>query len=191
MRGVTVDAIDARAAMSLAHLNLVARLLSPPLAAAAVAGYVPPFALENLRWQPVLGGAAPLAYVPPAESDGDTDDLVDAFVANVGDSAIIRLTHAVATLAEARGGISEQVLDGNVASALVTATRLIGDACSESAARRAVELRDGLLATPWLTETFDLDRSRRRSCCLYYRAVQMPAGVVDVSSICGDCVLRD
>ena len=62
---------------------------------------------------------------------------------------------------------------GHVASALVGAGRMIGEAASP--------LLDALLDEPRLRESFDRSTGRRRSCCLFYRA---PSG----GGVCGDCM---
>jgi hypothetical protein len=54
------EGIEPRVAASVAHLGLVARLLSPALGAAISDGIVPDLALETAWWQPVLGRPFPL-----------------------------------------------------------------------------------------------------------------------------------
>ncbi|BBA95315.1 hypothetical protein RVR_130 [Actinacidiphila reveromycinica] len=66
--GQRADAVEERVAASVAHLGLVARLLSPYLALAVLYGRVPErVRLRDLRWRPVLGGPYPLALPPLAD----------------------------------------------------------------------------------------------------------------------------
>jgi hypothetical protein len=61
--GRPAEAVELRVAASVAHLGLVARILSPTLALAALRNEVPParLRLADLHWQPVLGGPFPLS----------------------------------------------------------------------------------------------------------------------------------
>ncbi|HZX08939.1 MAG TPA: hypothetical protein VFF46_38715, partial [Kribbella sp.] len=62
--GQEPEAVELRVAASVTHLGLVARLISPALAAVALEGRVPVLALDQLYWQPVLGSAFPLSLPP-------------------------------------------------------------------------------------------------------------------------------
>jgi ferric iron reductase protein FhuF len=74
--------------------------------------------------------------------------------------------------------VSERLLAGNAASALVGAARVLA---RHDPAWTAEPLLPALLETPWLAGTTRLPGYRRRSCCLYYR---VPGG-----GLCGDCAL--
>jgi FhuF 2Fe-2S C-terminal domain len=163
--------VEPRVAASTAHLGLAARLLSPPLAAAVLDGVVPQWTPETLWWQPVLGGPMPLASTGHG---GITTMSAEGFHDGVVATVLSPLTHAVASTYD----VSLQVLWGNVASALVAATKLIRVARPDAPVE---PLSAELLTTVPLAGTMD-DLGVRRSCCLYYR---VPGG-----GYCGDCVLR-
>jgi hypothetical protein len=83
--GQRPEAVELRVAASVAHLGLVARIISPYLALAALEGWVPErLALADLRWQPALGGPYPLSLPAPvlpertgAAPDRDTGRGID------------------------------------------------------------------------------------------------------------------
>ncbi len=158
--GRPVDAVERRVAASVTHLGLVARLVSPALAAAVTGGMVPDLDLRHTWWQPLLGGAFPLSVADTAAS---LDQLLDGPIRTLG-------------LATRPFGVSEQILWGNVASALHGAAGMIG--------ARADAVVGGLMSRPPLrgTGATTSGRFRRRTCCLIYRAAPGRA-------ICGDCVL--
>jgi len=160
--GRAPDAVELRVAASVTHLGLVARLVSPALAAVAADGVVPDLDLRHTWWQPVLGGAFPLSVA-------DTTASIAALV----DGPIRTLVTAVR-----RFSVSDQVLWGNVASAFYGAAGMIGE--------RANVVVDQLIVRPPLLGTGASagGRFRRRSCCLIYRAAPGRDGAV-----CGDCVL--
>ncbi len=170
---------DTRVAASIAFQGLAARLVSPVLGVAAVHRLVPPWSPAGLRWRAVASGPWPLA--PPGGPPGHVGEpgLAAAVAATlVGPhlAALVGATRAVAS-------VSDRVLWGNAASALVGATAIVARARPTSARTAAVVL-GGLLATGPLAGTGGfgpLGSFRRRSCCLYYR---VPGG-----GICGDCVL--
>ena len=178
-----VEAVELRVAASVAHLGLTARLLSPALALAALHGARPCLDLGALRWQPELGGAYPLS-LPLSDlgqgpaPDPDPAGWADALLAG----PVRELVRAVARLS-----VAEQILWGNVASAVDAAARVAGAAVPERAAR--LRATAGLLLEhPLLRAAHTADtgtgRFRRRSCCLIYRAAPGRAG-----GLCGDCVL--
>jgi hypothetical protein len=155
-------AVEPRVAASVTHLGLVARLVSPALAAAVTDGVVPDLDLRHTWWQPVLGGAFPLSV---ANVTAGLDQLLDGPIRTLG-------------AATRPFGVSDQILWGNVASALHGAAGIIGV--------RAGAVVDQLMSRPPLrgTGTTTGGRFRRRTCCLIYRAAPGRAGAV-----CGDCVL--
>jgi hypothetical protein len=175
------EAVELRVAASVTHLGLVARLLSPALAVAAMKGRVLDLDLAATWWQPVVSGAIPLSVRPAeGEVEEDPERLAAALARRVLDGPVRELTEA--TLAFS---VSDQVLWGNVASAVNGALTMI-DSAGPSWAGRARVIISALLARPPLrgTSTVTDGRFRRRSCCLIYRAAPDAAGPV-----CGDCVL--
>jgi len=152
--------VEPRVAASVTHLGLVARLVSPGLAAAVTDGVVPDLDLRHTWWQPVVGGAFPLSV---ADSAAGLDQLLDGPIRTL-------------VVATRPFGVSDQILWGNVASALHGAAGMIG--------ARADAVLDELMSRPPLrgTGTTIDGRFRRRTCCLIYRAAPGRA-------VCGDCVL--
>lgn len=55
------DAVEFRVAASVTHLGLISRLIAPALALAITTGEPLTLNLENMQWQPMLGGAFPLS----------------------------------------------------------------------------------------------------------------------------------
>jgi hypothetical protein len=174
--------VDPRVAASIVHLGLVARLLSPILGAALVAGVLPacPPGRVHLR----LAGTNPLPLAltgPEAVPVPDPDAVADAVGAHWLGPAVAPLTAAV----RERFRLSRQVLTGNTASAAAGALRAAGAARPELAGR-AVAVLEALLGDGPLAGS---GRRRedgsyvRRSCCLFYR---LPG-----AGTCGDCVLTD
>ncbi|QTI71210.1 (2Fe-2S)-binding protein [Gordonia polyisoprenivorans] len=162
--------VEQRVAASVTHLGLVARLIAPMIAVAALDEPPISVAAEDLWWQDELGGPYPLSVtaaatdVRPNPADGVVGALTDA----VGDGF----------------GVSGRTLWGNVASATNSAARLIATARPEQGAL-AVAAADRVLAEPHVEDgrLRAGPRFRRRSCCLIYRV----SG--DRGAVCGDCVL--
>lgn len=169
--GRGVDAVEQRVAASTTHLGLVARLLGPVVATAALnpRRRLDP-SLERLWWQDALGAPFPLS-VDATTIDGPPQ---------VAGTAIEALTDAVAR----EFAVSPRVLWGNVGSAANSAARLVCEARPDLGVR-AHGCADALLADPRI----DGGRLRsgpifrRRSCCLIYRLTG------ETSAVCGDCVL--
>lgn len=154
---------ELRVAASVAHLGLVARLIAPMIATAAL-GEPVSWSLTDLAWQDQLGGPYPLSIAAqPSGGAPAVEVLTDAF---------------------GRFGVSPKVLWGNVGSAANSAAQQIGRARPDmaEAARRAA---DAVLADPRIDG--GVLRSgpefRRNSCCLIYRLAS------DKAACCGDCVL--
>lgn len=184
--GLEPDAVELRVAASVAHLGLVARLVSPALAVAVLHGRPPELDLGQLQWQPTLGGPFPLSI--PLDPDGphpggvdDVNDLALRLAEHVVDGPVRALVEATASLS-----VSPAVLWGNVTSAVNGATTMI------AATRPAAEIRIRRLASALLDLPPLRGRSlgrpgdgfRRLSCCLIYRAAPGRTG-----RLCGDCVL--
>jgi FhuF 2Fe-2S C-terminal domain len=159
------EAVPVRVAASVAHLGLVARLVSPSFGCAVHSGRF--LALDDAWWRPALGGAFPLSV--SASFVDSADGLFDGWLRGLVDAV--------------RGfSVSERVLWGNVASAVNGASVVVPARWGALARAVAAEL----LARPQLRDAWERPggRFRRRSCCLIYRAGAGPGGV------CGDCVLH-
>lgn len=185
------DAAPARVAASVAHLGIVARLISPWLGARALGHPWPPLRTVELWWRDILGGPLPLAidttHEDPDHVDAHPDpphtrrrgEPVDAENPLIG-SAV----EAITVLAIERYGLGSHVGWGNVASAANGAAMMLARQRADlaAAAQRAADavladrrVEGGILRSG---EGF-----RRRSCCLIYRLTGGPV------SVCGDCVL--
>ncbi|KQV75064.1 hypothetical protein ASC61_08655 [Aeromicrobium sp. Root344] len=177
---VAAAEIEERATASIVFLGLAARLVSPAFASAVLADRVPRLELDELWWQPVVGGPWPLARSAVGGAvTGDLAEDLDAYV----------LQPIVAPVLEAFGrtfAVSPQVLWGNVASSLAGASTMLR-AARPDRAEAATRLVAQLLDRGTLAGTGDLDPAGpsfvRRSCCLFYR--------VPGAGICGDCVLDE
>jgi hypothetical protein len=185
MSGLGRDEIGERVVASTIFLGLAARLLSPLLAAAALAKTVPLADPGRLWWQAVEGGPIPIAYdgldcVPGGAGEALARTAVDGLIAPLLDVFRRRFV------------LSPQVLWGNVASALGGAAGMIADNADDpAAAERSAAIVAGMLALTPLAGMATLhrpdpERARwflvRHNCCLYYR---IPGG-----GTCGDCVLK-
>ncbi|MGY1752305.1 (2Fe-2S)-binding protein [Blastococcus sp. SYSU D01042] len=172
---------EAPVSASTAHLGLVARLVAPVLGAALTSGTLPVAAPASVHLRLPGANPLPLALGGPAAVAADRPgDLADAFTRHWLTPAIAPLGAAV----QAASGVSPQVLDGNVLSAVAGALRMAAAARPELAGRSAAAL-DDLLRTGPLAGLGDLRQDGsfvRRSCCLFYR---LPG-----AGTCGDCVLR-
>jgi hypothetical protein len=179
------EAVESRVAASVAHLGLVARVISPVLGLAALHGLPSrPLTLDDLWWGSALGGAfrlsLPRETVTPV-AGGDTRS-AGAIAADMLDGPVRDLVDAFAPFS-----VSRRILWGNVASAVHgAATGITAAAPSLEQPARAAAL--AFLRQPQLRANHTMDthngRFTRRSCCLIYRAAPDAAGAV-----CGDCVL--
>lgn len=185
--GRPVEAVESRVAASVAHLGLVARLVSPALAAAAILGVPLPLGLDGLRWQPLPGGMFPLSVPRPPVPERPTGSPVE-LAALLGerllDGPVRELAAAVRPFS-----VSGLILRGNAASALGGAVAVLAASprITPDQAARARTIAGRLLDHPSLRGAVGVDaggRFRRRSCCLIYRAAPDAAG-----GLCGDCVL--
>ncbi|WP_141137581.1 (2Fe-2S)-binding protein [Blastococcus mobilis] len=172
--------VDLRVAASLAHLGLVARLVSPLLGAALTSGVLPvaPPSGVHLR----LAGRNPLPLtlpsaqaVPVADSAALAAALDRCWLA----PAVLPLSAAVAV----RTGLSRSVLDGNAVSAVAGALRMAAAARPELVGPAAAALDEVLFhgALAGTGRRRDDGSFVRRSCCLLYR---LPS-----AGTCGDCIL--
>ncbi len=173
--------VPPRVAASVLFLGLAAQLVSPLLGAAVLAGVLPRLTVADLYWRPVAGGPWPLA----AAAVGGTavGELPAGQAAGLLAARVHGLTGPLAGAFRGAFQLSDQVLRGNVGSALAGATATLA-AHAPARADRAVQLAAGMLARPPLRGAgeFGPDRRfRRRSCCLLYR--------VPGAGLCGDCIL--
>lgn len=189
------EAVEQRVAASVAHLGLVARVISPALGLAALHGLPSrPLALGDLRWGSALGGAfrlsLPREAVTPAVAEGvrhgggaDSDTRpVSTLAEDLLAGPVRDLVAAFAPFS-----VSPHILWGNVASAVNgAATGITAAAPSLAHPARAAALT--FLQHPQLRNTHARTppngRFTRRSCCLIYRAAPGGGG-----ALCGDCVL--
>ncbi|MDX3612831.1 (2Fe-2S)-binding protein [Streptomyces europaeiscabiei] len=169
----SVRAPEPRVAASIAHLGFAARLWSVALGAAALYGRVLDLDPGLLCWDADASAPDELWLTEvrslPAERIGEV----------VRDGHLVPLAAAL----RAQLPVSERLLWGNAASALMGAVRQIDHWAAANGrteeASRARELATELFAHPALAGTLDPVTYRRRSCCLYYR---LPGG-----GLCGDC----
>lgn len=162
-------------AASVAHLGLVARLISPQLGAQISGGGLT-LDPEKTWWQRVVGGPVPLSV-----SD-------DALGPAPADSAVL-VDGVVRTLTElfAAESVSPRVLWGNVASAVNGAYNAIARARPDLADAAQLQVL-GALDHPLLSGMSNGRPGpmfRRTNCCLIYRL-----GLTGrMRQVCGDCVL--
>lgn len=188
MTGIAADELAPRVVGSTVSLGLFARLVSPPLAAVVLGGIVPRWSVDSLWWQPTDGGPWPLATE-------DRDGWAVGDLHQRGEAAAELLAETITGVVtpllqrfRAEFSISEQVLWGNVASAVAGAMTTLVDA-HPGHADVTVGLVERLLDRGELAGTGTLRpgeaQSRsffvRRSCCLFYR---LPG-----AGYCGDCIL--
>jgi hypothetical protein len=182
--GRPANQIEVRVAASAAHLGLTARILSPLLALTITTGVVPAVTLNQLYWQDELGGAFPLSISAPIEPATPptprTPELAAAFSEQVLDGPITAINDVVC----ATRPVSNLIMWGNVASAVVSAGTLITKQRPFSAGTIAA-VTEALFQQPPLRGTGNVGPPfRRRSCCLIYR-IASPTP----TAICGDCPL--
>jgi ferric iron reductase protein FhuF len=174
--------VDLRAAASAVHLGLVARLVSPVVAAAVIGDTVLDLHPDRTWWRPPADGEPsfslrmpqPTGVAAPAAA-GQAEAFARFLLAPV----LLPLEDALYQAAR----VSRHVLRGNLVSALNgAATVLVGTL--PTSRRPAERLLRALLQVPELAGTGWFDEGgqfHRRSCCLFYR---VPGG-----GLCGDCIL--
>ncbi|RCH65656.1 ferric iron reductase [Streptomyces sp. SDr-06] len=182
MVAARLRAPERRAAASIAHLGLSARLWSIALGPAVLHGAVADLAPERLHWDGARTSPDDLLLAPGGTSREVTADLL---LSAVLDAHLLPLAEAIRRDTPVSAGL----LRGNAASALAGAVRELHGWARKSgrpeAAERALALGGELFAHPGLAGTGTLlpgPAFRRRSCCLYYRC---PGG-----GLCGDCVFE-
>ena len=164
---------DLRIAASLVHLGHATRLWSPLLACALGHGVVPD--LDDLQR---ADDGAQLRLPAPVGRAVDRPSAQLLY-------RIVVIQHLKPLAAGLRVKLAPALLAGNIASALVGASRALLSARPDLRVP-IVGITNSLLGTGMLAGSgivtgSDLD-FRRRSCCLFYR---VPGG-----SVCGDCVFR-
>ncbi|HEY2042009.1 MAG TPA: (2Fe-2S)-binding protein [Jatrophihabitans sp.] len=188
------DAIELRVAASVTQLGLVARVLSPALAVAVISGQILDVELTRLWWQPELGGGFPLSVPDAFRPYGEREISIERDIANVvrrlGDVVLERMAASLVTAVSSAFSVSEQVLWGNVASAINGAATMI---CRQ---RPSLTAQTGVIAAGLLGRApFNLRNPvlgtsfRRNSCCLIYRVAPRADGRTTPGALCGDCVL--
>lgn len=162
---------DRRVAASIAQLGLVARLVSPVLAAAVRHGVL--LDLGGGCWQPPLDSTFALSLPEPGRASILADVPAGALAGVVSKGPVAELAAAIGRL----GAVSHRVLAGNIAAAVNGAALLLGPASYPAAADMLADMLAGIPGEP----SRPGPAFRRRSCCLCYRL----AG----AGYCGDCVL--
>ncbi|OBH89672.1 (2Fe-2S)-binding protein [Mycobacterium sp. E2733] len=161
-------ATDLRIAASLVHLGHATRLWSPVLACALAHGVVPD--LHDLQR---ADDGAQLRLPAPVGIPADSPDVLYRVVVQ---------EHMEPLAAGLRVGLAPALLAGNVASALVGASRALLSARPDLGPRIA-GMTHALLGTGALAGSGVTGPGlgfRRLSCCLFYR--------LSGRSVCGDCV---
>ena len=175
-----IDAPERRVAVSIFFLGLAARLWSIGVGALVGHRLVPDLAADRLLFRED-DGQIRLHVEHPVAWQGDN---LEAMLADaVLESHLAPLTAAVHRL----GPISENLLRGNAASALLGAARVFDRRHGDSTPGPGWRLARSLCTDERLTGAIVFSKSgtayRRVSCCLYYRT---PAG-----GLCGDCVFTN
>jgi hypothetical protein len=190
--GLGVDELESRVVASTVSLGLFARLVSAPLAATVLGGVLPRWCPESLWWQPIDGGPWPLAVDDTegwAVGDLAAQDRAEEAADLLASTIITGVVGPVLQRFHDEFSVSEQVLLGNVASAVAGAMVTLVDARPDRA-DVTVRMVRRLLAHGALAGTGTLRRPDqaqapmlfvRRSCCLFYR---LPGG-----GYCADCIL--
>ena len=168
-----IDAAEQRVAASTFFLGFAARLWSIGLGALAGSRLLPDLNADHLLFRDA-DGQIRLHIQHPVAWQGD--DLEPTLADMVLQRHLAPLTAALRRL----GPISEKLLRGNAASALLGAARVFD---RDATAGAGWQLARRLCTDKRLSNTIVFNNTgyRRTSCCLYYRT---PGG-----GLCGDCVL--
>ncbi|MCD7052758.1 ATP-binding cassette domain-containing protein [Rhodococcus sp. BH2-1] len=168
--GARIGTTEYRVAASTLYLGYAARLWSLTLGGIVRTGILPD--IERLLWRDVDGRIE--LHLPEAAgwAGGDLVDIAQ-------ETVLGRHLEPMIVAIRAAEPMSERLLWGNAASALIGAARVLDG----EAGTVAVKLAETILLDQRLVDTVDREGTgfRRRSCCLFYRT---PA-----SGYCGDCVL--
>jgi len=164
---------DSRVAASILVQGHAARLWSLSLGTWFHAGLVPDLHPGSLLWRDEDGSVRLHLERAQGWAGGHLEDVLAATVIGAHLAPMITAVHRL-------GPLSDRLLWGNAASALLGAARVIDGAPTGPA--RAVT--DRLLSRGPLEGSIEQGSDgghRRRSCCLFYR---VPGG-----GLCGDCAL--
>ena len=176
---IGISQLDPQVAASVMHLGLVARLVSPFLALAAL-GQLVEIRQSDLHWIPAPGSSFALSVSP---------DLLERERFHTGEEwAADLVQELVAPLTTAVPG-SPSVLWGNVASALngaVTAVHITRPSLVPAVRMAADQVLAAIPGPARCSGPLGSDEFRRHSCCLIYRI-----GGASTTAVCNDCVLRD
>jgi len=170
-----MDAAEQRVAASTFFLGFAARLWSIGLGALVGHELLPDLGAAQLLVRE-SGGQIQLHIEHPVAWQGN--DLEPMLADMVFDEHLARLSAALRRL----GPISDKLLRGNAASALLGAARVFD---GNATTGRGWQLARRLCADERLSDTIRFSKIgyRRTSCCLYYR---VPRG-----GLCGDCSLAE
>jgi hypothetical protein len=177
-----------RAAASVLHLGLAARLTAPAVATAALTGWLPELDPIDVWWRPDRPNPVPLAIPEPrGVRVARIDDLAEAFHALVVRPVVAPLVAAVSQAAT----VSVVPLWGNVWSGLVGGLGPIRASGQDVAIRASaivgaildIEARHHPTGPRHPGHFLPSGGFRRTTCCLLYR---LPGAMV-----CGDCALLD
>ncbi|HUB58111.1 MAG TPA: (2Fe-2S)-binding protein [Mycobacterium sp.] len=168
-----MDAAEQRVAASTFFLGFAARLWSIGLSALIGHGLLPDLDAAQLLFRE-NAGQIPLHIEHPVARQGA--NLEPMLADMVLDGHLAPLSAALRRL----GPISDKLLRGNAASALLGAARVFD---GNATTGRGWQLARRLCADERLSDTIRFNKVgyRRTSCCLYYR---VPRG-----GLCGDCSL--
>jgi hypothetical protein len=180
--------IEFRAAASVAHLGLCARLIAPALGS-VVLGEPLPIDIMSARWVPGLGGPFRLSLPETAfsaaarqGSPAGTGEIY-APLLRLLDSPIRSLVELTASM-----GVSRRLLWGNAGSAINGAAVMI-TATRPGLARVTAAVSSEVLRFPELAGSYrgrPVTSFRRQSCCLIYRIANSAP-----PEYCGDCILSE
>jgi len=168
--GARLGTTEYGVAASTLFLGYAARLWSVTLGAAVRTGIL--LDLDGLHWRDTDGRLDLHLHRPTGRVDAEPAGSAREMVLDRHLAPLIAAVRAVEPM-------SEQLLWGNAASALIGTARLLDGESGSTAG----QLAETMLRDPRLAATVDREGAgyRRRSCCLFYRT---PA-----SGYCGDCAL--
>jgi FhuF 2Fe-2S C-terminal domain len=166
-RGEPPDTVALRVAASVTQLGLVARLIAPTVATAALGAGMDP---SDSWWQDQLGGPYPLSVTL---RDRPCDDVVAGVIESITTATISAY------------GVPPRTAWGNAASATNSAAQMIARSRPDLASA-ACDAADAILADPRIEggRLRSGPSFQRKSCCLIYQLNR------ESPALCGDCVLQ-